>query len=128
MHYLEKRKDPAKKTTLTSRPRLIVLVALLLASFWHGSSFSNAVLRLTTLSSSQRPVILRENATIQWAACPDNSTFYCSFFTVPLDYDAPSAEDKTAIAMRMFPATVPTSERLGSIFTNPGVRWLEHSN
>ncbi|KAJ7813867.1 alpha/beta hydrolase fold-domain-containing protein [Mycena olivaceomarginata] len=60
------------------------------------------------VSSAPRSILIRENATIHF------------FFAVPLDYDAPSAEDKTVIAMRMFPATVPSAERLGSLFTNPG--------
>ncbi|KAJ7926165.1 TAP-like protein-domain-containing protein [Mycena leptocephala] len=76
MHYVEKCEDPAKKTTLTSRPRLIVLVAFFWV-FWHGSSFS--------MRSAPYNFILLSKT-----------------------------------SMRMFPATVPTSERLGSIFTNPG--------
>jgi hypothetical protein len=122
MRPVEKWKNSGLTRPLASRPRVIaILITLLLASFWNGSSILDALLRLTAVSSAPRSILIRENATIQWTACPDNSTFYCSFFAVPLDYDAPSAEDKTVIAMRMFPATVPSAERLGSLFTNPGV-------
>nr|GAT54870.1 predicted protein [Mycena chlorophos] len=66
----------------------------------------------------------RPNSTLEWTACPDNSTFYCTFFEVPLDYDVPddpdTDPDNVVLAMRVFPATVPVEERLGSIFMNPG--------
>ncbi|KAJ6622216.1 Alpha/Beta hydrolase protein [Mycena sp. CBHHK59/15] len=101
---------------LISRPRLVVVVALLLVSLWNASSISHAIRNCNV----PRRVLVRPNATLQWTACPDNSTFYCSFFAVPLDYSDPLSDDKTVIAMRMFPATVPKSARLGSIFTNPG--------
>ncbi|KAJ7685794.1 TAP-like protein-domain-containing protein [Mycena polygramma] len=119
MHSTDKFGGFVKKNPLVlgspPRRRLIVVVALLLAFLCNWGLISNAIIRAAT---SQPPVLIRENATIQWTACPDNSTFYCSFFTVPLDYDAPCAEDKTVIAIRMFPAT--NSERIGSLFTNPG--------
>ncbi|KAJ7706732.1 hypothetical protein B0H17DRAFT_1192308 [Mycena rosella] len=120
MYLAEKRDGFAHKTGFTSRPRFIVAVALLLAALWNTSSISNALLGLRHCNIFPRPGLVRTNATLQWTACPDNSTFYCTFFAVPLDYDAPAAPDKTVIAMRMFPATVPASERLSSIFTNPG--------
>ncbi|KAF7341146.1 hypothetical protein MVEN_01849400 [Mycena venus] len=124
MRSLEKRLDtgaPPKRTLrVASRPRIVLVIAFLLASLWNWGTIFSSPLRLAVSPYSQRSTIIRENATIQWTACPDNSTFYCSFFAVPLDYEAPSAEDNVVIAMRMFPATVPTSERLGSIFTNPG--------
>lgn len=63
----------------------------------------------------------RPSSALDWSPCPDNATFYCSFFTVPLDYSAPWEDDKTHIAMRMYPASVGSDERLGSVFTNPGV-------
>ncbi|KAF8181193.1 Alpha/Beta hydrolase protein [Mycena galopus ATCC 62051] len=109
--------NPPQTASLASRPRIVVVVAFLLACLWNGGTIFDTLKRLPA-ASSPRSVLIRENATIQWTACPDNSTFYCSFFAVPLDYDAPSAEDKTVIAMRMFPAT--KSDRLGSVFTNPG--------
>ncbi|KAJ6480788.1 Alpha/Beta hydrolase protein [Mycena vitilis] len=120
MALLGKSGDFVKKNTpilrLGSPPRRrLIVVALLLAFLCNWGLVSNALNRVAT---SQSPVLVRQNATIEWTACPDNSTFYCSFFPVPLDYDAPCAEEKTIIAMRMFPAT--NSERIGSLFTNPG--------
>ncbi|KAJ6480802.1 Alpha/Beta hydrolase protein [Mycena vitilis] len=91
-------------------------------ALWHWStslpSFWNWKLHPTEL--------VRENSTIKWRACPDNASFLCTFLKVPLDYSnhgilPPSApEDYATIAMRLYPATVPTSQRLGTIFTNPG--------
>ncbi|KAJ7739563.1 Alpha/Beta hydrolase protein [Mycena metata] len=116
-----------RKSFSLQRPRFqVVVVALFLAALWNHASIyeleSNVLLpsNLANFWASSHPLIVRENSTLKWEACPDNSTFYCSYFTVPLDYDEPDAEDKTVIAMRMFPAPVTASERLGSIFTNPG--------
>lgn len=124
MYPVEKRGELSQKRALTSRPRFIIVVALLLASLWNTGHLSHALLGWKDGLFSP-PVLVRANATLQWTQCPDNSTFYCSFFAVPLDYATPSSEAKTVIAMRMFPATVSASERLGSIFTNPGVRQLK---
>ncbi|KAJ7080085.1 hypothetical protein C8R43DRAFT_1143160 [Mycena crocata] len=84
----------AQKKPLSSRPPIIVLLAFILVAL--------------------------QESTLQWTACPDSSTFYCIFFAVPLDYDAPSSGEGTVIAMWMFPTTVSDYGRLGSIFTNPG--------
>ncbi|KAJ6563646.1 Alpha/Beta hydrolase protein [Mycena vulgaris] len=119
MRPVEKRDGFSQKIALPTRPRFTIVVALLLVSLWNASSISHVILSLKS-SILPRSILVRDNATLQWTACPDNSTFYCSYFTVPLDYAVPSSPDKTVIAMRMFPATVPNSERLGSIFTNPG--------
>ncbi|KAJ7080072.1 Alpha/Beta hydrolase protein [Mycena crocata] len=102
-----------QKKPLSSRPPIIVLLAFILVALWNISH---------TLHPRDRSpdILLRQESTLQWTACPDNSTFYCTFFAVPLGYDAPSSGDETVIAMRMFPATVSNSDRLGSIFTNPG--------
>ncbi|KAJ7186421.1 hypothetical protein C8R46DRAFT_1184442 [Mycena filopes] len=122
MFPAEKRRWLQETPSFRSPPRLrlLLLVAVLLASLRNARSISDAILRLGTSSACSRSVITRQNATLKWTACPDNSTFYCSYFTVPLDYAEPEAEAKTVIAMRMFPATVTASERVGSIFTNPG--------
>ncbi|KAJ7453146.1 Alpha/Beta hydrolase protein [Mycena latifolia] len=120
MYPSEKRGEFARKNGLASRPRFVIAVALLLALLRNAGSISHVFLGLKLSTHLSRSTLVRPSATLHWMACPDNSTFYCTFFEVPLDYDAPSAEDKTVIAMRMFPATVPNSERLGSIFTNPG--------
>jgi len=69
------------------------------------------------------PQITRPNSTITWTICPDstpNATFYCHFLPLPLDYEEEESNEKAIIAMRMFPSTVDESERLGSLFTNPG--------
>ncbi|KAJ7438206.1 Alpha/Beta hydrolase protein [Mycena galericulata] len=133
MFPVEKREEFGQHRAPSSRPsyrRLILLGALFLTLLWNDRTLSQfqfqfeeelrqALLRWKDrLSSPSVPV--RPGATLQWTSCPDNSTFYCSFFTVPLDYVAPRSDGKTVIAMRMFPATVSASERLGSIFTNPG--------
>jgi hypothetical protein len=52
-----------------------------------------------------------------------DAMIYVFPFTVPLDYSYPTAEDSSVISMRMLPATVPDSEQLGTIFTNPGAHY-----
>ncbi|KAJ7720861.1 TAP-like protein-domain-containing protein [Mycena maculata] len=123
MYPVEKREESTTKRPFrTPRSRLIFLVAIFGASLWHIGPPSRGFVPWIDNLSSPHPLgrSVQENAHLQWTPCPDNSTFYCSFFAVPLDYATPSSEDKTVIAMRMYPATVSGSERLGSIFTNPG--------
>ncbi|KAJ7772887.1 TAP-like protein-domain-containing protein [Mycena maculata] len=67
-----------------------------------------------------KPNLIRKNSSLNWESCPDNSSFFCAFLTVPLDYSNRTTEDTAIIAMRMYPATVPPSQRLGTILTNPG--------
>ncbi|KAJ7154178.1 hypothetical protein C8R46DRAFT_1227785 [Mycena filopes] len=57
---------------------------------------------------------------IKWNTCPDDTSFLCSFLDVPLDYSDEASEDYATLAIRLYPATVPPSQRLGTIFTNPG--------
>ncbi|KAJ7197492.1 hypothetical protein C8J57DRAFT_1418178 [Mycena rebaudengoi] len=114
-------RKPGGRNPLRFAPLALILVLL-----WNATLISQAVdgsIRhcFNLKGILRRPnILIRSNSTLQWVACPDNSTFYCSFFSVPLDYSTPSDEDKTAIAMRMYPSTAPKTARLGSIFTNPG--------
>ncbi|KAJ6531058.1 Alpha/Beta hydrolase protein [Mycena capillaripes] len=69
--------------------------------------------------------LARENSKIKWQTCPDDASFFCAFLNVPLDYSNRTAtqlfpKNSATIAMRLYPATVPAAERLGTIFTNPG--------
>jgi hypothetical protein len=119
-------RKPGGRNPLRFAPLALILVLL-----WNATLISQAVdgsIRhcFNLKGILRRPnILIRSNSTLQWVACPDNSTFYCSFFSVPLDYSTPSDEDKTVIAMRMYPSTAPKTARLGSIFTNPGVGSLE---
>ncbi|KAF7314917.1 hypothetical protein MIND_00005600 [Mycena indigotica] len=101
---------------------LFLALLLLLAIFfpWHSTEFDWTRHFSSNLLKIPPPLLHRPHTSLRWRECPDNSTFYCTFFEVPLDYDAPNDPEKTVIAMRMFPATVSSSERLGSVFTNPG--------
>ncbi|KAJ7481027.1 alpha/beta hydrolase fold-domain-containing protein [Mycena galericulata] len=57
------------------------------------------------------PNLVREKSTLNWESCPDDPSFFCTFFAVPLDYlnstRAVSTGDQAIIAMRLFPATGP---------------------
>ncbi|MBA8792512.1 pimeloyl-ACP methyl ester carboxylesterase [Friedmanniella endophytica] len=56
---------------------------------------------------------------ISWASCgPDYPAFQCATVRVPTDYDRPRGAT-TKIAITRLPAARP-SERIGSLFTNPG--------
>ncbi|KAH9926335.1 alpha/beta-hydrolase [Epithele typhae] len=60
---------------------------------------------------------------IEWFTCDPatigNASISCGFFQVPLDYQDPSA-GKGRIAFGILNATVPASEKLGTVFFNPG--------
>ncbi|KAJ6622149.1 TAP-like protein-domain-containing protein [Mycena sp. CBHHK59/15] len=101
--------------------RLCFCVGLLLATFpwlWNWGFTSYEPQSYSSLE--WRSTLVREKSTLAWRACPDNSTFFCSFLTVPLDYSNPTAPDNSVVAIRLYPASVSHSERLGTIFTNPG--------
>ncbi|KAJ7061526.1 hypothetical protein C8F01DRAFT_1137680 [Mycena amicta] len=93
MYAIEKSRD-LKQTRPRSTRLLLLVVFLLLATAggWNEIGYDARTIRRST----------------------------ALFFDVPLDYDAPTDPDKVVIALRMFPATVPFSERIGSIFTDPG--------
>ncbi|KAJ7289246.1 Alpha/Beta hydrolase protein [Mycena rebaudengoi] len=97
------------------------LTLLIVSTLWWPTCKST-ILSHSLPSGSKETILpeIRNTAPLQWTPCPDMSSFRCSFFTVPLDYSNPTAEDSSVIAIRMLPATVPDSERLGTIFTNPG--------
>ncbi|KAJ7058129.1 hypothetical protein C8F01DRAFT_1371567 [Mycena amicta] len=113
MFPVEKRVVIPRTRPLVHRPAVLLVVALILASPWLLSKFDN-------VSLPKPHILARPNSTLRWASCPDNSTFYCTFFPVPLDYDVQDNADKAVLALRMYPATVPLEERLGTIMTNPG--------
>ncbi|KAJ7319325.1 Alpha/Beta hydrolase protein [Mycena albidolilacea] len=68
--------------------------------------------------------LVREKSKIEWKICPDDPSFFCAFLAVPLDYSNRTLmqlhPQAATIAMRLYPATVPSAQRLGTIFTNPG--------
>lgn len=57
---------------------------------------------------------------IHWTNCPDVSGFKCGFVDLPMDYLDSNCPDRVNVALRMYPATVPSKQRLGSLFFNPG--------
>jgi hypothetical protein len=89
---------------------------------WQWSRFD------TTPKSfwNSRVDLVREKSKIEWKICPDDPSFFCAFLAVPLDYSNRTLmqlRPQTAtIAMRLYPATAPSAQRLGTIFTNPGAR------
>ncbi|KAJ7137961.1 Alpha/Beta hydrolase protein [Mycena epipterygia] len=96
---------------------LLFLLLVSSISLWYRLIF------LSRLESALdwHPGLVRQKSTITWESCPDHSKLFCAFFAVPLDYsNLTGVQDRAIIAMRMYPATVPPSQRLGTIFTNPG--------
>ncbi|KAF7320923.1 hypothetical protein HMN09_00179000 [Mycena chlorophos] len=120
MFPVEKRVAVVPARPRERRPLFLTVIAFILVSAWFAPRIRIPLPRRLVHVHVQ--VLDRPQSSITWTACPDNSTFYCAFFPVPLDYDTPddSDGDRTVLAMRMFPATVPSEDRLGSIFTNPG--------
>ncbi|KAI9058622.1 alpha/beta-hydrolase [Trametes sanguinea] len=76
-----------------------------------------AVLRSDQSPDSASP---QHNASLEWGACDpsivQNPSISCAFFTIPLDYHNPRA-GYGRIAVAKINAT---SERIGSVFLNPG--------
>ncbi|KAK4698292.1 hypothetical protein P7C70_g7988, partial [Phenoliferia sp. Uapishka_3] len=56
---------------------------------------------------------------VDWTPCPANVDFQCGYLEVPKNYFNLSA-GTAQIAMLKVPSTAPPSERLGTIFLNPG--------
>ncbi|KAJ7029410.1 Alpha/Beta hydrolase protein [Mycena alexandri] len=116
-------RKPMLKLPLWSRPGHL-LCALLMAQMllWNWPCFADLFCsQMTSLSNFWVPTaatLAREKSEIEWSVCPDDIGFSCSFLRVPLDYG--TTGDYATLAMRMYPATVPPSQRLGTIFTNPG--------
>ncbi|GAA5854844.1 hypothetical protein JCM9279_005534 [Rhodotorula babjevae] len=88
---------------------LLVAAALVLATI-HGARFC-----FNSATTAAQP-----GGGIWWSQCPDDSTTYCGFLNVPLDYTDPKADEVVSLSLRMIPATVPPKEQLGYLFTNPG--------
>lgn len=108
------------KLPLRSRPgqSAYLLLCAILMILWNWRCFAIFLqLRMNSLPNFWGPTLVRE---IKWSVCPDDTGSFCSFLKVPLEYG--STQDYATVAMRMYPATVPPSQRLGTIFTNPGVR------
>ncbi|KAJ7248287.1 TAP-like protein-domain-containing protein [Mycena haematopus] len=71
----------------------------------------------------------RSRPKIDWQPCLEDSSFLCGYLEVPTDYENPSA-GTSLLALTNYPATCPSSERLGIIITNfggPGVPGREAS-
>ncbi|KAJ6526211.1 TAP-like protein-domain-containing protein [Mycena vulgaris] len=113
-----------RKWTISS----LSLLLLTHTVFWHRPTCTKLLshLKMGSTHLDSQPNLVRENSTLKWKPCPDDHSFFCAFLLVPLDYSngtgvaQVSTEDRATIAMRVYPATVPTSQRLGTIFTNPG--------
>ncbi|KAE8380441.1 hypothetical protein BDV26DRAFT_302872 [Aspergillus bertholletiae] len=59
-------------------------------------------------------------ASIQWSPCTSNPSLDCATLTVPLEYADPANGALAYIPLTRFNATVPGSQRKGSLLTNPG--------
>ncbi|KAI9368231.1 hypothetical protein BJX61DRAFT_550590 [Aspergillus egyptiacus] len=59
-------------------------------------------------------------ATLHWSPCSSNPVLDCATLTVPLEYAEPHNGAVAHIPLARYKATVPLSERKGSILTNPG--------
>ncbi|KNG87442.1 hypothetical protein ANOM_004269 [Aspergillus nomiae NRRL 13137] len=59
-------------------------------------------------------------ASIQWSPCTSNPSLDCATLTVPLEYADPGNGALAHIPLARFNATVPKSQRKGSLLTNPG--------
>ncbi|KAF7295791.1 AB hydrolase-1 domain-containing protein [Mycena chlorophos] len=88
----------------------LFLVFLPIESWKHQTLIREWIQR--GVKDSNPLTLSRPNSTLEWTACPDNSTFYSP--------DNNDAENTVTLAMRVFPATVSAGDRLGSIFMNPG--------
>ncbi|KAE8355427.1 hypothetical protein BDV28DRAFT_42449 [Aspergillus coremiiformis] len=59
-------------------------------------------------------------ASLQWSPCASNPAFDCATLEVPLEYADPGNGALAYIPLTRFNATVPASQRKGSLLTNPG--------
>ncbi|KAL4785147.1 hypothetical protein BJX76DRAFT_188746 [Aspergillus varians] len=59
-------------------------------------------------------------ASLQWSPCTSNTAFDCATLTVPLEYADPNNGALAHVPLARFNATVPKSQRKGSLLTNPG--------
>ncbi|KAB5588106.1 Hydrolase [Ceratobasidium theobromae] len=75
---------------------------------------------LALIPSTRAAALTTRESKISWSPCPDSNTTQCALLDVPMDYSDPSNNQTVSIFLRKFPATVPESQRLGSILTNPG--------
>ncbi|RDW65802.1 uncharacterized protein DSM5745_09541 [Aspergillus mulundensis] len=58
--------------------------------------------------------------TLHWTPCSSNADLDCATLTVPLEYADPSNGQRATIPLARYAATVPVSQRKGSLLTNPG--------
>ncbi|KAJ5446374.1 hypothetical protein N7491_002456 [Penicillium cf. griseofulvum] len=59
-------------------------------------------------------------ASLQWSPCSSNPALDCTTLRVPLEYAEPSNQRSASIPLVRYKATVATSQRKGSLLTNPG--------
>ncbi|KAL2830614.1 Alpha/Beta hydrolase protein [Aspergillus cavernicola] len=59
-------------------------------------------------------------ATLQWSPCASNPALDCTTLEVPLEYAEPKNRALAYIPLARYKATVPQSQRKGSLLTNPG--------
>ncbi|CAG8107543.1 unnamed protein product, partial [Penicillium nalgiovense] len=59
-------------------------------------------------------------ARLQWSPCSSNPALDCATLRVPLEYAEPQNQMSASIPLVRYKATVATSQRKGSLLTNPG--------
>ncbi|KAL4908427.1 hypothetical protein BDW74DRAFT_100546 [Aspergillus multicolor] len=74
---------------------------------------------LLLASAFQNPWALA-TPTLHWTPCLSNAALDCATLTVPVEYADPSNGQHATISLARYNATVPASQRKGSLLTNPG--------
>ena len=113
--------------SLSSRSRgcfrlLAVLSLLLLVVVWRNSPLSTcqSILHFShRLVPTKNVAETLQHSSVSWKACEGQPDFLCASMSVPKDYTN-SSSGRASIALAKLPASVPTREKLGSIFLNPG--------
>ena len=105
----------------------VLRTLLTLAVLLHASRLVNAkqnvsfLFHATTIEGHPN----MHQSSIEWGPCEPNftsdPTLSCAFFEIPLDYHNSSA-GRGRLALAKLNATVGVSERLGTMFFNPGKR------
>ncbi|KZO96038.1 alpha/beta-hydrolase [Calocera viscosa TUFC12733] len=63
---------------------------------------------------------IRVSGGIAWAPCADLTEFECAYLSVPMDYTNPLPNETVSLSLRRLPATAPMTDRMGTLFINPG--------
>ncbi|KAL5044683.1 hypothetical protein BDW71DRAFT_215546 [Aspergillus fruticulosus] len=79
---------------------------------WPSTLFASALQIVSTLATPTSP--------LHWTPCPSNSALDCTTLTAPLEYADPHNGQLATIPLARYAATVPASQRKGTLLTNPG--------